>query len=247
MPKREIYDWSWETAAGQESFAECVGFDDRQISESQVAKIEKLIGLRPCKAIDVGCGTGRQTLIFAEKGYDILGIDIAEKFLSQAVAEAKRSGSKAAFRLQRASEIAERDTFDFALAFHHSIGFLSDMERPLHFEKIRECLKESGVFLFEMAGPKLPPPSAVRDWKETENKFILVDKKTENGYRKELCIVIDKESGDIKEYRERQRAFSRRDILSLLESSGFRKIDCYADLNGRAATDSDFGIFVCRK
>lgn len=69
MPKRTVEEWFWENPRAQDSFLEYVGFDDEQKSAEQVVKIEKLLGLSPCKGLDVECGNGRQTAVFARRGY----------------------------------------------------------------------------------------------------------------------------------------------------------------------------------
>lgn len=69
MPKRTVEEWFWENPRAQDSFLEYVGFDDEQKSAEQVVKIGKLLGLSPCKGLDVECGNGRQTTVFARRGY----------------------------------------------------------------------------------------------------------------------------------------------------------------------------------
>ena len=247
MPKRTVEEWSWENPRAQDSFLEYVGFDDEQKSAEQVVKIEKLLGLSPCKGLDVGCGNGRQTTVFARRGYSMTGIDVSESFLRAAKERAQKENFAIDYRLMRASEITEQGVYDFALAFHHSIGFLPEKELPVHFSKICKSLKPGGKFLFEMAGPKLTtkPWENIRNWTESENKFVLVEKKLENGYRLETCIEIEKESGNITELREKQRAFSLAEIQTLLSEAGFRLVCSYCDLEKTPANADLFGVFVC--
>ena len=248
--KREIFEWSWESEAGQDSFSRCVGFKDEKASRAEVLQIESLLRLTPCRMIDIGCGNGRQTLIFAEKGYTVTGIDIASRFLETAKQNANKMHLAVDFQQKRASELTQKDVFDFALAYNHNIGFLSDKERLLHFRKIYACLHDGGIFFMKTAGPQITENAqnyTLRDWNETEKEFILVDKKIENGYRYEKCITIDKDSGDIKEYREKQRAFSLQEIINILQGAGFQKITCYADFERTPADVNHFGIFICQK
>lgn len=248
MPTRTVFRWSWDSEESQESFEKLIGFDDFEKSLSQVKQIEELLNLQPCKMIDIGCGNGRQTQIFARKGYDVLGIDISEKFLNEARKNAEKENISVHYQLLRASQLPQCGEYDFALAYHHSIGFLSEEELPLHFHRICGCLKPNGIFLFEMAGPKvggeIPP---FKSWEERESSFVLVDKKIQNGYREERCILIDKSTGDIKEYYEKQRAYSLFELKKVLKAAGFRSIQAYADLKKAPATKSTFGVFVCCK
>lgn len=75
---------------GTGQFLEYVGFDDEQKSAEQVVEIEKLLGLSPCKGLDVGCGNGRQTTVFARRGYSMTGIDVSESFLRTAKERAQK-------------------------------------------------------------------------------------------------------------------------------------------------------------
>ncbi len=248
MPSRKFFKWSWDSAESQESFVKTVGFDDPQKSYLQVKQIETLLNLKPCKMIDIGCGNGRQTQIFAREGYDVSGIDISEKFLREACENAKKENIRVHYQRMRASQLRQREEYDFALAYHHSIGFLSEEELPLHFAGIYDCLKAGGIFLFEMAGPKLDGKFIpCKSWEERENDFILVDKKIERGYREELCILIDKKTGNIQEFHEKQRAFSLDELKNILGAAGFKDVQTYADLEKTPATESAFGVFVCIK
>ena len=249
MPSRLTCQWSWDSDESQEVFVKTVGLDGAEKSYAQVKQIEKMLALQPCKMIDIGCGNGRQTQIFARFGYEVCGIDISERFLAEAQKNAKNEHLSVQYQRMRASQLQQCNEFDFALAYHHSIGFLPDDELPLHFYRIYECLKPGGVFLFEMAGPKLcgKTPSPFRDWQETDDQFVLVDKKIQDGYREEVCILIDKSSGDVKEFREKQRAFSLAALKKILKQAGFQSIQCYADLQKTPATKANFGIFVCIK
>lgn len=249
MLPRKIIDWSWDSEKSQQSFIDCVGFNSAEESEKQVAKIEQFLNLSPCRMIDIGCGTGRQSIVFAAKGYTVTGIDIAGSFLEIAERTAKKQNLSVDFSLCRASKLQKKNAYDFALAYNHSIGFISDKELPEHFRKIHECLRPGGVFFYKTAGPMLTKAAAVpvKSWAETKKEFVLVDKKTENNFRHEICITINKENGEITEYRERQRAFSFAEILSLLKNAGFQKIESYADLDKSIADKDNFGIFVCHK
>ena len=83
MPEKRVFEWSWENPEAQKNFIEYIGFDGEEKSRAQVEQIEALLGLSPCRGLDVGCGTGRQTTIFARKGYRMTGIDISPLFFGR--------------------------------------------------------------------------------------------------------------------------------------------------------------------
>ena len=250
--KRRIIKWDWEDPDAQQSFAEWVGFGDDEASARQVDRIEVLLEAKPPAAVlDVGCGIGRHSLEMARRGYDVVGIDVASTFLERATSEARRLALNVEFRLQRASELDEEDAYDFAFAYNHTPGFLSSEELPQHFRSVRNAVKPNGRFLMVLAGPQLKlcrgqDEDRTRTWAEKDGKFILSEKYIdEQGHRNELGIVIDTKAGEIKEFRERQRAFSLADMVSPLKRAGFRDIETFADMDGQAATSDRFGTFLC--
>lgn len=248
---RKIITWTWENPDAQDAFAEWVGFPDERQSSEELGKIEALLELHPpLRVLDVGCGTGRHSLQMARRGYQVVAIDVAHNYLDEAKREAERLKLDIEFRLQRGSELREVENYDFILAYDHTLGFMSDEELAVHFGRIFTALRPSGKFLLALAGPKLIPgqeSERTRTWSERNGKFILEEKYIEEGYRIEHCIVINTNMDEIKEFHERQRAFSLEDVMFLLLNAGFGQIDCLRDLDGKKTTPQEFGIFVCYK
>ena len=186
----------------------------------------------------------------ARRGYDVTGIDVADGYLQQAEQEAYGLGLSVEFRLQRGADLREELAYDYALAYNHTLGFMSDEQISQHLGRIRTALKPSGSLLLVLAGPALTPDQSSekkRDWAEKNGKFILSEKYMDGGYRRELGIVIDTNAGEITEFTEGQRAFSLDDVTSLLMESGFGETVCLRDLDGDSATPEKFGVFVCRR
>lgn len=139
----------------------------------------------------------------AKRGYRVVGIDVAKRFLAEAKQNLSDSRQDVEFRFQRASELRETDAFDFALAYWHTIGFMSNEEIQRHFSSLYRALKPKASFLYVFQGPKLIPGregESSRNWNEQKGRFILTDKSFKDGYRDENCIVIDTNTGDVIEY-----------------------------------------------
>ena len=248
---RKVINFTWEDAEAQAAFAEWVGFPGEERTAVELDQIEALIDLHPpLRVLDLGCGNGRHALELARRGYSVVGIDVAGTYLDKARREADRLKLDAEFYLQRGSELREEAVYDLVLAYNHTLGFMSHEELETHICRIRRALNPSGVFLLVLAGPRLTPSQdtgTTRDWAEKEGRFILSEKRIdEAGYRHELSIVIDSDSGKIKEFRERQRAYALNEVLNQLDRAGFRTVDAYRDLRGQPATSSEFGVFICR-
>ena len=253
MRRRKI-EWKWEDPDAQESFLEWArggSWPSREQSSSEVDEIERLVGLAPlARILDVGCGNGRHAIEFARRGYEVTGIDIAAAYLDEARATASKEKLSVEYRLQRGSEFSDEGTYDFALAFDHTLGFMPDAELHAHLSRIRSALTCSGSFLLVQAGPRVAPGQNVpktQSWVERDGRFFLGQKEIVDGYRTEVGIVIDPENLEITELHERQRAFTLDEVTARLRSAGFAKLTVMASLQGNPATDHLFGVFLCRR
>jgi SAM-dependent methyltransferase len=96
--------------------------------------------------IDLGCGTGEHSILFASKGHRVLGIDLAPRAIAKASAKAAQRGSPAIFRVADALALQTlRRTFDIALdsgLFH----VFSDSERAEYVRALGEVLRPGGRY-----------------------------------------------------------------------------------------------------
>lgn len=95
------------------------------------------------KCLDIGCGTGQLTKVFAENGYSCTGIDVSEDMLRIA----KQKGvDNAAFLIGDARNISFKDkSFDICIS---SKLFLHIENWPVAVNEILRVLKETGCFIY---------------------------------------------------------------------------------------------------
>ena len=53
--------------------------------------------IKPCRAIDLGCGTGTSTIYLSKMGFEVYGVDISREAIKKAVKKARDEGVKCSF------------------------------------------------------------------------------------------------------------------------------------------------------
>jgi SAM-dependent methyltransferase len=104
--------------------------------------------IKPCKALDIGCGTGDNVIWLAQQGFDVTGIDTSELAIKKAQEKALQSRANCQFFVGNflTSQIAGAPfgfVFDRGL-FH---AFDSEEERRTLTENVHRHLNKGGLWL----------------------------------------------------------------------------------------------------
>ena len=106
------------------------------------------IPIRPCKALDIGCGTGDNSILLAQKNFQVTGIDISEMAIQKAIEKAAKANVECTFMVMDflTSKI---EGVLFGLAFDrgcfHSLN--SDAERHSFAANVAAHLEKDGIWL----------------------------------------------------------------------------------------------------
>jgi len=130
--------------------------------------------VKPCKTIDLGCGTGNYAIYLASIGFDVTGIDISPTAIKIAKENAKRKGVKCNFLvadvLGSLDEVKE--TFDFAYDWellHH----IFPEKRKKFVENLCRILSPRGEYLSVCFSEKDPHFGGSGKYRETRLGTIL--------------------------------------------------------------------------
>ena len=121
-----------------------LGWESLEDAEQQVDLIERALRLEPgSRILDVPCGTGRVGRRLADKGYDIVGVDITERFLEEARA--------AGLRVERVDmrELPFEEEFDAAICMWGSFGYFDDEGNLAQARAAARALKPGGRYLID--------------------------------------------------------------------------------------------------
>jgi ubiquinone/menaquinone biosynthesis C-methylase UbiE len=96
------------------------------------------------KVLDIGCGTGRQTRLFKERGYDVTGIDISSGLVKVAN---KKLGCNICFPSDACKLPFKDGTFDAVTSAGSTVNHIPDYD--CFFSEIGRVLKPGGVVFME--------------------------------------------------------------------------------------------------
>jgi len=106
----------------------------------------------PVKSIlDVGCGTGGHSLLLAERGYDVSGVDLSSHMLSIAKAKANEKGLNLKLKEGDARDFKFDEKFDAVVSMFAVMGYqVTNGDIDNAFKRVREHLKPGGLFVFDV-------------------------------------------------------------------------------------------------
>ncbi len=104
--------------------------------------------IKPCKALELGCGTGDNSIWLAQNNFEVIGIDTSEVAINKAIAKAAAAKVKCTFRLANflIHQVAEAPFgFIFDRGCFHSLS--ADEERQQFAAKVAAHLDKEGLWL----------------------------------------------------------------------------------------------------
>ena len=108
-------------------------------------------GVADGELLELGCGTGSFTLLMAQRGYSVTGIDSSPDMLKQAKRRLSGSGREVRFGLQDMRALETDSVYRAAVSVCDSINYLHDcFDLRSAFEGVHKALEKGGLFIFDM-------------------------------------------------------------------------------------------------
>lgn len=100
------------------------------------------------RLLDAGCGNGRSTLLFAERGYQVTGVDISPAMIDAARRRHKKTGID--FHVHDIRHPVEHGPYDVVLCMSDIVNYLVDSAHLSEaFTSIAATLAPGGVLVFD--------------------------------------------------------------------------------------------------
>lgn len=197
------------------------------------------------RVLDVACGGGRHLVGLARKGYECVGQDFTPSRVDIAKANAKRAG--VALRLSQgdATRLPYASEFDAVLALYILFLLPSDGDVARCVRRARTSLRRGGVFVCNLFNPFSAGPGSLgrliqgeQQVEESRAPGVRITEISELrdtdraqgwGWLTETSVIEAPDGIHVFRDRERLRFLTYWDMLRILESAGFRDIECHPD------------------
>jgi 2-polyprenyl-3-methyl-5-hydroxy-6-metoxy-1,4-benzoquinol methylase len=193
--------------------------------------VSKLALTPGARVLDVPCGNGRHSLALAARGFTVVGVDLAEGFITEARASAP---ANAEFRLGDMRELPWAAEFDAAICLGNSFGYL-EHEGSLEFLRaVARALKPKGRFLLETA----TAAECLLPHFEERSEYIIGDitMRSLNRYQaaegRLYCEDTYIRGGKSEVRVSTQAVYMAAEVQRMLRSSGFHVLALYGGVDG---------------
>ena len=208
--------------------------------------------------LDMACGTGTLSKMFAQKGFDVIGVDASEEMLSKAQEKKLEEDFDALFLCQRMEELDLFGTIDAAVCTLDSLNHVTEKKKIREiFRRVALFMNDGGVFVFDVNTlykhrEVLGNNAFVFD---TENVFCAWQNALlEDGETTQIDLDIfesDEEEDDVYvRYSEEffERGYELDFLKKTLEQFRFEVVGIYDDMTKEPIKEnSDRAVFVCKK
>lgn len=200
--------------------------------------------------LDLACGTGTLTSIFARRGYDMIGADLSAEMLSVA----REKDSDILFLCQDMRELELYGTVDAVVCMTDSLNYITEYDDLCRvFKLVKNYLNPGAPFIFDMNSHyKLSEIISDNIFTYDSDEVYYT---WENEYDDE-CDCADfyltffiKENGLYRRFDEHhtQKAYTADEVVRALREAGFSQISIYDGYSfSEAREDSERLVYAVR-
>ena len=183
--------------------------------------------------LDAGCGIGRHSLLLAQKGYEVVGVDLVPLFIQRAKEEAERLKIPCEFRVQDLRLLEEQETYAGALFFWSSFGYFEDEGNVEVLWRVNRALKPQGLLFLDLENRDYIIRHFQHEtWKDKRAFFIL----ERNRFDPEGDLLITRKiyisPEGRKEAERKLKLYPFTTVMRFLRETGFYKVSVFGGWKG---------------
>lgn len=235
----------WYLKWFNEDYEKFYAHRDPEEAEKQVDFIIRSLKVKKnARVLDLGCGMGRHCFAFANRGYEVVGIDLSSYLIGKAREQLKQNPALSIqFELGPIEEIKAIGPFDLVINIFTSFGYYTcDADNANVFCAVRQYLSKGGKFFFDY----LHPSEVKRGLIPYEERQIA-DETVEIHKNIEGDRIIKTMIFPGRTYREKVKLYCRKTIEEMLSHHRLRVIQVWNDYEGHPwKKNGDRQLFYCQ-
>ena len=210
-------------------------------------------GIKKGTLLDLGCGTGKLSRLMADKGYDVIGVDLSTDMLEIAQ---ENNDKEILYLKQDMCQLDLIEPVDGIYSACDSLNYILEEEALMNvFKKVNEFLKEKGLFIFDI--------NTEYKYKELMADNIFAENREEGSFiwenyfdyeeeinEYDLTLYIKDGDGLYQRYEEThfEKYYSYITVAGLLRKAGFETLGVYDDYTeDNIKSETERIVIVARK
>ena len=206
-------------------------------------------GVKPRTAVDLACGTGSVSLLLAQHGYQVTGVDMSEDMLTVACSKVQQLDNPPVFACQKLQELHLPRGVDLAVCGLDSMNYIvdpADCEKAI--KRVFKSLNPGGIFIFDVNTPEKLRAMDGQVFLDEDDDVYCVWRGDFDGQTNICSYGMDlfQRQGKTwqRSFEEHQEyAYTQEQLMQYLKSAGFNNIRVYGDRHMGAPTAQDQRIY----
>jgi ubiquinone/menaquinone biosynthesis C-methylase UbiE len=204
-------------------------------AEAEVAQVIRQSKARPpLNVLDLACGVGRHSLVFAAKGFNVTGLDFSKPYLREARKAARKARQNIRFvhgDIRHLRQHFAAGVFDLVVSMYNSFGYFRHRRDDLKvLKEVHRTLAPGGALVLntlngEGVARRLEKPISIGS--EPLPNVFMIDAASYDVGKKETSsrwTIVDARRPRAKVVRHsfRQNIYSHAELKRLLRAAGFQ-------------------------
>jgi SAM-dependent methyltransferase len=222
-----------------------------EVDRAEAAFLEEALRLPAGgRVLDVPCGAGRHSIVLAERGFQVTGVDLSSEFLAAAMSAAADRRVDVRWEQREMRDLPWPGAFDAAFCFGNSFAYLDHGGNVAFLRAAAEALRPGGRFAIDtgVIAESLPANDEPRRWFEVgeiimliENRYDCARGRLDTDYYFIRGAEIDKRAGSHIVYRYGE-------LVGILSDAGFGEFEAYSSVDRTPfALGSQRLLLVCTR
>jgi len=195
--------------------------------------------------LDLACGKGRHAIYLAKKGYEVVGLDLSARSITEA---SQSANDRLQFQIHDMRQLWKAAYFDVVFNLFTSFGYFEDqMDDEAVLKSIAAGLKQDGLFVFDyLHATHVQETHIARENQEHEGIVFSISRHlSEQWIVKQIEFVVDGQSYC---FYEKVRNYTPEELATMLQRCGFTIIRSFGNYNlDPLSNDSPRCIYVARR